>query len=497
VTSDSDEILAFAAQFKTVVCFDRGSDLATDDVTLDPVVYDAVSRWEVLRNSAANVVVTLQPTSPLLTMQTLTSALSEFLESTYDSMISVVNRPHLSWKHDENGYSPNYRERLNRQLLPANLVETGAFLISRGSIVTRSTRLGKSVTCWEVSDDESTDIDSFDDWIVCDAHLSRKTIVFRVDGYPELGLGHIYRALTLAYALAEHDVCFLTLSRHQLGGEMLRAAHMNVFEVKNDAEVIDWLAIHRPDIYIHDCLDTDAEYILSVKALVDRAITFEDLGPGAAHADAVINAMYEENDSVAPNLFVGKEYVCLRDEFLTAQPREFSPVVNNVLVLFGGTDPGNLSQRIYQLATRANAKHVQFHFDFIVGPGYSHAPLEDRPEHGISVHKDVKRVSSMMESADLAFTSQGRTTFELASLGIPSIVLAQNERETLHRFAQMDNGFINLGLASQVSDADIASTFKWLVGASSIRAEMRRLMLKNDLKAGIKRVKRIILGDLV
>lgn len=59
----------------------------------------------------------------------------------------------------------------------------------------------------------------------------------------------------------------------------------------------------------------------------------------------------------------------------------------------------------------------------------------------------------------------------------------------------MDNGFINLGLGSEVSDADIASTLEWLIGAVSVRREMRRLMLENDLKSGIKRVKRIILGE--
>ena len=59
----------------------------------------------------------------------------------------------------------------------------------------------------------------------------------------------------------------------------------------------------------------------------------------------------------------------------------------------------------------------------------------------------------------------------------------------------MDNGFINLGLGSEVSDEDIRSTFEWLLGSVSIRKEMRRLMLDNDLKSGIGKVKRIILGE--
>lgn len=80
-------------------------------------------------------------------------------------------------------------------------------------------------------------------------------------------------------------------------------------------------------------------------------------------------------------------------------------------------------------------------------------------------------------------------------MGVPTIVMAQNEREQLHRFAQMDNGFINLGLGSEVSDEDILSTFEWLAGAVSIRKEMHKLMLDNDLKPGINKVKRIILGE--
>ena len=59
----------------------------------------------------------------------------------------------------------------------------------------------------------------------------------------------------------------------------------------------------------------------------------------------------------------------------------------------------------------------------------------------------------------------------------------------------MNNGFINLGLGSRVSDDDIEATLAWLIGAESIRREMRSLMLSIDLTSGIQRVKRIVLGE--
>ena len=164
--------------------------------------------------------------------------------------------------------------------------------------------------------------------------------------------------------------------------------------------------------------------------------------------------------------------------------------------MFGGTDPLDLSARIYEMAIDYNSSNLEkIAFDFVLGPGYAGSVLNSMPELSIEVSRDVVRISDYMRNADMAFSSQGRTTFELASMGVPTIVLAQNEREQLHRFAQMDNGFINLGLGSEVSDEDILSAFIWLLGAKSVRREMSRLMLRNDLRSGIKRVKRIILGE--
>ena len=208
----------------------------------------------------------------------------------------------------------------------------------------------------------------------------------------------------------------------------------------------------------------------------------------------MVNAIYEG----APDhrhIYTGKEYVCLRDEFLTSVPVTFSDEVKRILVMFGGTDPLDLSARLYSYAEKRVISSGDVVFDFILGSGYSGKLSADDAISGIEIYSDVVRVSDHMRKADLAISSQGRTTFELASMGVPTIVLAQNKREQLHTFAQMDNGFINLGLGGEVSDEDIAAAVEWIISSKSIRSEMHRLMLANDLKSGIRRVKRIILGE--
>ena len=150
---------------------------------------------------------------------------------------------------------------------------------------------------------------------------------------------------------------------------------------------------------------------------------------------------------------------------------------------------------MYRIAKELNEEEVQVVFDFLLGPGYSNDSIVPIEQQGIYVNHDVVRVSDHMRKADMALSSQGRTTYELAAMGVPAIVLAQNEREQLHTFAQMDNGFINLGLGSEVIDEDIKTTITWLMAATSVRREMRNRMLANDLKSGISRVRQIILGE--
>lgn len=503
VTSDDQEIIGIT-KLKGVNYILRDAELAGDNVTLDPVVYDAVLKMEQRKNIKYDVVITLQATSPLLRGTTLNSALKSFLLEGKDTVISVVNKPHLSWSKNETGFFPNYQVRLNRQQLPHNFLETGAFLITKREYVKPNSRLGKQISVFEVPEDEAVDIDSTNDWIICESAMRKKRIVFRADGHNKIGMGHIYNCLTLAYSLTGHNLMFVTKEQFTDGVNKIKASHMPYTTIKSDEDFFGFLMEWKADIVVNDCLDTDKEYIQKLKTIVKRVVTIEDIGEGAGYADAVINALYYEEKQAHNHYgqqyghrFSGEDYSCLRDEFLINEPKELSSEVKDVLVMFGGTDPSNLTKKIYNLAINVKGIYPNITFKFITGSGYDYEKnnirtIEDKK---IYILNDVKRVSDYMKSADLAFTSQGRTVFELASLGIPSIVLAQNEREQLHTFAQMQNGFLNLGLGKDISIETIESTFKWLVETEQIRFEMRELMLRHDLKKGINRVVEIILKE--
>lgn len=495
VSSDDDEILTIAEKYNAYP-LRRSAKLAQDAVTLDPVIYDAVLQMEAMKNIRYDVVITLQPTSPLLTAATLNEAICSFFTSEYDTFISATNQPHLAWSKNENGFFPLYKKRLNRQQLEPNYLEAGAFFISRRENVTENSRIGQKVSVYEIPAQEAVDIDTIGDWLVCENFLKRKKIVMRVDGTAKTGLERVNDCLTLAYNLFGHDIVFVTRADCWEGLEKIKASNFPVITIADDDAFLSYLAEYPTDILVHHNSDTAAEYMKALKRLCSRVVTMDDMGDGALFADTVINPLCETRTN-AKNVYTGEEYICLRDEFAIAKAKPFSETVKNVLVIFGGTDPAGLTRKVYDLACSVFEKYPQISFYFVPGAGFDCAAngIVTDADKNIFVEENVQYVSQYMEKADLAFTSQGRTVYELASLGVPAIVLAQNERETAQTFAQMKNGFFNLGLGSRVQPQTLAKAFELLAESDLLRQEMRKAMQKYDFTGGVKRQIQLILGE--
>lgn len=495
VSTDDEEIERISLMYGAKV-IKRPEELGADNVTLDPVIYHAVYTMEKIENKVYDIVITMQPTSPLLKVSTLDSAIKYFLDNDFDTLISGVNRPYLSWTELEGKIVPLYKKRLNRQYLPKNFLETGAFFITKRKFVKEESRLGNKVSIYEIPENESIDIDSPQDWWVAEKELSKKSILIRTDGYAEIGLGHIYRGLILASNLIDHDIRFVLSSKSDIGIKKIHESHFPYSVIEDDYEIGELVKEYKCDILVNDILDTKREYIEYCKSLGIRVVNFEDLGTGAKYADAVINDLYEKRNDYK-NHYWGSDYYCIRDEFLLAKPSKFRESVQEILIIFGGTDPCNLTQRLFEIVKTIPYKD-KIHYTFILGMGYKHTDelvlLAEDSDLNIQIVRDVKLMTEYMGRADIAVSSQGRTMLELASMAVPTILLSQNERERDHEFGYLKNGFINLGLGSEVEDRTIRETLIWLINSPQIRKQMKEQMLKKDLKNGVKRVINIILG---
>jgi CMP-N-acetylneuraminic acid synthetase/spore coat polysaccharide biosynthesis predicted glycosyltransferase SpsG len=491
VTTDDEEISAVAARAGAEVVR-RPDELAGDTVTLDPVIYHAVCALE-SSGYRPEIVITVQATSPLLHPKTIDRAVELLSTGQWDTVISAVDDTHLSWTRGPGGeWTPMYAQRVNRQALTPVYRETGGVIGCRRDVLTEATRIGARVTLIELDREEAVDIDTFFDWWIAEKMLQRRHVVLRVDGGPQIGLGHVYRCLALASRLTDHRVTFLMDARHPLGIELVRQRHFPLRVFEGDALApLDSLD---PDIIINDILDTKREYIRALNERDLFVVNLEDLGPGALDAGLVINALYDDY-SPRQNQLGGAEYDCLREEFLTVEPKVVDGPVAEVLVTFGGTDPNNLTAKTLRALDRVPG---EFAVTAILGLGYSHeaelAQLLPKLAREPRILRNVQSMSDHIRSADMVVTSAGRTVLEIAAVGTPCLVLCQNQREMRHLHARSDYGIINLGLGTLLSDEELTQWLEKMIQDDSLRREMNRRMLSMDIRGGCERVVEAILA---
>lgn len=489
VSTDDEEIKFFALKLGVQVHW-RGNNLSNDSATLDPVVINAYNyASKTIHN--INFIITMQPTSPLLQASSVESGL-EYLHnnSGFDTVLSAIDNSHLSWKLQNGKYVPNYNERLNRQYLPKNLQETGGFVISRVNNIKNNIRIGSNVHIVELNPEEAIDIDSYNDWSLCEFYLKRKHILFRVSGHQEIGLGHIYNCLGLASEILTHQVSFLVDNNSELGYEKIKEYNFPVKMQKGES-ILDDIKEINPDLVVNDCLNTTYAYVKTLKEAGYKVFNIEDLGEGGKLADVVVNAIYPEKVRY-PNHFYGPSYFCSRDEFQFHDQKVINPNVQKVLITFGGVDPNNLTKKVLD-SIYLYCLHSNISITVIAGMGYSHYSTLEKFSK-IEIKKDVKNISDFFFEADLVFSSAGRTIYELAILGTPTIVLAQNERELTHFFAYEKFGFLNMGLGKNVDQAELLKTFKDYIRDEEYRKLMSSKMLDNEVKKGKEKVKNLILN---
>ncbi len=480
VTSERRIILDYASSFRVHIR-ERPDELAGDRVTLDPVVYDATEFMENKLGKRYDIVVTLQPTSPLLTSETLDSAIEKFLKEPVETLLPVVEATHLYWREVEGRLVPDYEERINRQWLPRTFRESGAFLITERGFVRRDSRFGDSVVVFALKGSEGLDIDSQLDWVTAESAMRRLRIVFVVNSNEKVGMGHLYRTLALADRFVGHDVVFMTFESSERSLKPIKDDGYRV--IRTDEKSLSRAVENaRPSIVVNDILDTSETYVRSIRKRGLFVVNFEDLGKGADEAHLVINALYERTKPKSNHRF-GYEYECLNEKFLLYPPIKFRQKAKNLFLTFGGVDQNDLTSTVLSKIPEIFDVTTLERLTAVVGPGYARtAHLNDLVkslgDYDLDVHRSVDNMPALMKSADIAVTSNGRTVYELAAMGIPTISIAQNDRETLHLFARYHPGVRYLGIASTVEPGNILESITEICTQQSVRKAMHLAQLE-------------------
>jgi YrbI family 3-deoxy-D-manno-octulosonate 8-phosphate phosphatase len=175
VSTDSADIVNTVKGFglSKVALFERSAESATDTASTETAMLDYLSRaGDQLKSD--DLFMLVQATSPLTRVQDFTGALELFEKGGFDSLLTCVRYKRFFWNADGSSKNYDYRHRPRRQDFDGELMENGAFYISRvQSIQDSGNRLSGKIGIYEMPEYTAIEIDEEDDWLMAE-NLMRK-----------------------------------------------------------------------------------------------------------------------------------------------------------------------------------------------------------------------------------------------------------------------------------------------------------------------------------
>lgn len=278
-------------------------------------------------------------------------------------------------------------------------------------------------------------------------------LLFRADGNARIGAGHIMRCLAIADAARDKGVeSVFVLASDEMQGIIqawnFKCLVMNTEYSEMDKEdIISLIQAYAPTAVIVDSYYVTDSYLTSIhKWCKDNGsclVYIDDVEDFSYPCDILINYQIHSekqdyyklyDNKKIPNLLLGSDFAPLRKEFITRDLSEVKVDAKDIFVSTGGADPEHLALSLVKAVIP-----LEFNFHFVIG-----SMNRDKETllsiaadaKNIYLHENVKDMSSLMRSCDIAISASGSTLYELCAMHIPTLtyVLADNQKPIAEAF---------------------------------------------------------------
>jgi UDP-2,4-diacetamido-2,4,6-trideoxy-beta-L-altropyranose hydrolase len=320
-------------------------------------------------------------------------------------------------------------------------------------------------------------------------------VVFRVDASTQIGTGHVMRCLALAQAWqdTQGQPIFIMANPIPALEERLKSEGMKVVHLAAepgslaDAQETAALAHQfEANWVVVDGYQFGSEYQQTIKNSGLNLLFIDDYGHAEHYyADVVLNQnisaeeeWYQHREPYT-QLLLGTRYTLLRREFWQWQgwQRTVPPVAKKVLVTLGGADPDNITLKVIQSLQIVEVEELEA--VVVVGgsnPHYENLKMAVLDSgYPIQLQRNVTNMPELMAWADVAISAGGSTCWELAFMGLPSIllILADNQRAIAEKLATL-NLAVNLGWHQDATIEQIGLALQELIGDRPKRETMSK-----------------------
>jgi len=277
-------------------------------------------------------------------------------------------------------------------------------------------------------------------------------LLFRTDASLTIGTGHVMRCLALAQAWQDAGgrALFAMAEATPTIQARLTAESCQIFPfapltagtVDDSLETVTLAREQQATWIVVDGYQFGADYQLALKLAGFKVLFLDDYGHARYYsADLVLDqnvgaseALYIHRETPT-RLLLGPRYCLLRREFAPWRDwkRKVSSVGRRVLVMMGGSDPGNLTARVMDALKLVRCTDMEV--TVVVGGSNPHFTMlrKAAAQSGrkITIKRDVSNVAELMAGADVAVSAAGSTCWELCLLGLPALLVDVADNQTV------------------------------------------------------------------
>ena len=308
--------------------------------------------------------------------------------------------------------------------------------------------------------------------------MLRIKVVFRTDGGPDIGMGHIMRCISLANEIKNsgHEVFFIckmpegankaresgfhtVVMDSDLGNSERSALGSEAVEESN--YVVSIIENANIDVFIVDSYQFDSSYFLAIKPHVKKLAYIDDLNRFEYPVDIVVNgnitADFIDTQAVSLDilLLMGVKYNLVRSEFRDIIKKRTKRKVSDIMITTGASDPYDSAYGIVAALCKYT-KFREINLHIVVGGAFQNVDKLDKLQaanNNIILHKNISSMSEIMILSDIAITAGGSTMYELCACGTPSLVIILSDVQIEITNKMCELGYMELlGRYDSISD---------------------------------------------
>ena len=318
-------------------------------------------------------------------------------------------------------------------------------------------------------------------------------LLIRVDSTYETGMGHFMRTLALAQKWQKErgDIYFLINDNENLKKRIISENMkyiVNPFKsgsMEDSKFLLSTVFDNEISWVIVDGYVFNEDYFDFLRNNQLNFLIFDDDGKKFHYnSNIVLNQnlhgeyeWYDLKKESYTKLLIGTKFTLLRNEFLNHMGYEktIKNKAKNILITLGGSDVKNYSLNILEILNML--EYNDFEVIVLIGANNIHeetlVKFSETTKFNVNILKNVTNMPEIMEWADLAFSSGGTTVWELAFMGVPTIVGATSYVEEVLLTGLNDNNlFKTIGKLENLNKIDVKNIFDYLINNKIAREKM-------------------------